>query len=445
MICPKCNRWSPPDTQTCSHEIDGKVCGFGLAAASAPSPSVFDQMKKKIDENVSSRRAEIDASIAAHRSDSDRAVDAVYGSWGKQILEEIVLEAGLKVGDPDLDGSMTLALGPDEPGAQIDVEISPTALNLLLLNARYTPIRQLKPRRRHGQPQQIRFSSDPPLIAPGTFVVPELADEADTIPALVPNSDAFFALGESAAVRLQFELLQGERIVSVEERRVTAHPANLWLSLDPAMRMSLAGLVTPNSPIVESLLKGTGEKVFRGYQGRSREAVRGQAIASFDAIRGLDLTYIGPPPSFEVAEVVDRADPDRRRRMHVGQRVLFPEETLGGGLGCCIDIAVLTAAMLERQGLHPLLILPRGHAFTGVWLEEASFKAPYVDDVRQLMQCVEDGLIEIWDSTTIFQPGRDDFKSATESAMRFMSRFEYALDIKACRNFGIRPVSRRKQ
>ena len=80
----------------------------------------------------------------------------------------------------------------------------------------------------------------------------------------------------------------------------------------------------------------------------------------YEGIRAMGLSYIGVPPSFE----------------GTGQKVLFPDEVLASCRGCCIDIATLTAAMLERAGLNPLIVLVQGHAYSGAWTSDIRARQP---------------------------------------------------------------------
>ena len=36
--------------------------------------------------------------------------------------------------------------------------------------------------------------------------------------------------------------------------------------------------------------------------------------------------------------------------------------------GTCMDLSLLMASVLESCGLHPLLVLQKGHMFVGCWL-----------------------------------------------------------------------------
>ena len=47
--------------------------------------------------------------------------------------------------------------------------------------------------------------------------------------------------------------------------------------------------------------------------------------------------------------------------------------SLGSRLATCLDTALLFAAAIEQMGIHPLLVLTKGHAFAGFWLRPKEF------------------------------------------------------------------------
>jgi hypothetical protein len=51
-----------------------------------------------------------------------------------------------------------------------------------------------------------------------------------------------------------------------------------------------------------------------------------------------------------------------------GQKIRSPSQVLDGGVGTCLDTALLFAAALEQAGLNPVLLMTKGPAFAGVWL-----------------------------------------------------------------------------
>lgn len=143
-----------------------------------------------------------------------------------------------------------------------------------------------------------------------------------------------------------------------------------------AMPDLLAAFALPNDPAVSRIIKAASEVLRRagkadgidGYQSKSRTRIYELASAIWSAVSGLRLTYAEPPASFE----------------YQGQKVRTPSTVLEIGLATCLDTALLFAATLEQAGLYPVLVLTKGHAFAGVWLQPQEFATLLVDDAATL-------------------------------------------------------------
>lgn len=200
----------------------------------------------------------------------------------------------------------------------------------------------------------------------------------------------------------------------------------------------LAAFVTPNHPAVATTLRRvsellgtwTEESSLDGYQSKSVKRAQLMAAAVYTSIRDAGLTYVNPPPSFE-------SD---------GQRIRLPGRLLEQGMGTCLDLAVLAAAALEACGLHPLVVLIEGHAFTGVWLQEESFGEAACDDCVRLRKRVELSEISVFDPTLALSARRPDYEVAAEEAWRHLQRperFAYFVDVRRARIGRIRPLPER--
>src|SRR5699024_8636345 len=124
----------------------------------------------------------------------------------------------------------------------------------------------------------------------------------------------------------------------------------------------LAAFVRPNDPAVAELLadaskrlgRDTGSPSLEGYQS-GPERVHQIAEAIYEAMADRHITYVQPPASFE----------------GTGQRIRTHNQVLNEQRATCLDLACTYAAALEQAGLHPVLVLTEGHAFTGYLTEEA--------------------------------------------------------------------------
>lgn len=130
--------------------------------------------------------------------------------------------------------------------------------------------------------------------------------------------------------------------------------ADEWWSL--SIPEVLAAFVRPNAAAVITLLseasellqERTGSPSLEGYQS-GPERVHHIAEAIYDAMAARNITYVQAPASFE----------------DTGQRIRTHAQVLDEGRGNCLDLACTYAAALEQAGLHPVIAIVEGHAFTG--------------------------------------------------------------------------------
>lgn len=190
----------------------------------------------------------------------------------------------------------------------------------------------------------------------------------------------------------------------------------------------LAAFVLPNHPAVgtiaraaaSALQKHTGDGALSGYQSRSRERVLATAGSVFCALWERDIAYCGPPANFESE----------------GQKIRLPDRILSERLGTCLDLACLSAAVLEQAGLHPLLLLTGNHAFVGLWLIEDTFPEPVGEDGLRVSKRVELGEILVFDPTRATDR-RSTFRDAVTAAKAHLSHSEdihFVIDVKTCRS-----------
>lgn len=195
-----------------------------------------------------------------------------------------------------------------------------------------------------------------------------------------------------------------------------------------------AAFVTPNHPEVAALL-GVARDAMRGisdsdaldgYQSGSRNRAAQIAEACFNACAAKGIGYINPPASFEAE----------------GQRVRLVDRLLRERLGTCLDLSLLLMSMLEQCGLHPLLLLPEGHAMPAVWTHDAHLPETTIDEPARVRNLIELGEVVPIESTLLTQAG-STFGDSVDAAKRRMespgSGF-CAVDIRAARKRGVRPL-----
>lgn len=201
----------------------------------------------------------------------------------------------------------------------------------------------------------------------------------------------------------------------------------------------LAAFSLPNHPVVDRLVGRAARCLaasdppgaMSGYQSGQREAVWRQVAAIYNAVAASGVLYSSPPASFE----------------QEGQKIRTPDRMVDGGLGTCLDLAMLLAACLEQAGLHALVFLSEGHAWVGVWLVETSLPAVLEDDVLSLRKRVSAGEMLAIEATAVSSRPVPPFSTAVAmgSSHLFESegRFCCAVDITACRRAKVLPLATR--
>jgi hypothetical protein len=199
----------------------------------------------------------------------------------------------------------------------------------------------------------------------------------------------------------------------------------------------LAAHVQPNHPAVSEIMRETGDilqrttgsKSIDAYQsGPERDIQIGGAI--FAALVGRNIGYINPPASFEIT----------------GQKIRTPDAVIDGKLGTCIDLACAYAACLEQAGLHPVIFVVSGHAYTGFYTEEKNYSTPVCDEGNSAQNIIDMGLL-VPVETVLMTSNGGSFDAAVSEAKAKTSNcidggeFMYFLDIVAARRMSlIRPL-----
>ncbi|XAL98626.1 DUF3320 domain-containing protein [Phycisphaeraceae bacterium D3-23] len=200
----------------------------------------------------------------------------------------------------------------------------------------------------------------------------------------------------------------------------------------------LAAFVTPNHPVIGRLM-GDARKhlelalgdretaALSGYQRRDPAYARAIIDAVYRAAGDLNPGYITVPASFE----------------DQGQRVRLPDQIAERKLGNCLDLSLLLAGMLEQAGLHPILVMTKGHAFVACHLHDASFPEPAVTEPLRLRKRIQLGEIVAIESTGLTHDPTMPLEQAEQAALRKLEdpdEYHYAIDIATARRRGIRPL-----
>lgn len=287
-------------------------------------------------------------------------------------------------------------------------------------------------------PVRVRIGIDPPIAPPCEHVIQYLRPREAVV------LDERHLVLDLSLERLinQIEAERGRIVVDVEtpdHRYSVSEPIeiaawNEWLGarIHPE---SLACFVQPNHPALVPLLQvaqrtlreATGDPSLQGYQSERPERVGQMCAALWAAAQSFRIAYINPPASFG----------------EHGQKVLLPDAVLGDHMGTCLDLTVFLASVLERAGLHPLLVLIKGHAYPGVFLsEEAHLSAALTDDYSELAKHVEAGRALVFDSSALAHgTSFNDACGLAQVRLLDPETFHYAIDVHLCRRQrAIRPL-----
>lgn len=292
----------------------------------------------------------------------------------------------------------------------------------------------------------LEILSDPPVFAPREWRLDRVAGGGETRVAdrdLQLNAGLLLQLTESvrATVTLRVRTTGAagaDAATPLATRSIDVEllARNEWGGA-AAMPELLAAFALPNDPAVSRVLKAASDVLRRsgrpdgmeGYQSKSRTRVYELASAIWSAVSGLRLTYAEPPASFELQ----------------GQKVRTPSAVLDAGLATCLDTALLFAAALEQAGLYPVLVLTRGHAFAGLWLQPQEFATLLVPDAGALRKRIALDELILFETTLATGGAPAGFPRAIAEGARHIDEahedaFVAALDIRRARMQRIRPL-----
>lgn len=304
-------------------------------------------------------------------------------------------------------------------------------------------IRELRVDSEHDGPvinARLTLRADPPFLQERTWLF-DLISPSDSIQVsdreVSLNATLLNELTESVTGTLHLELISSDDVPLAS----TSYPIELlahneWGGM-PTMAELLPAFVMPNDPAVDQVLKAASDVLRRagrpdgldGYAAGTRTRAWELASAIWSAISGLRLAYALPPASFETQ----------------GQKVRTPGAILEGRVATCLDTALLFAAALEQAGLNPLLVLTKGHAFAGVWLQPVEFSSLITDEAAAMRRRMDVKDLVLFETTLATNSPSASFEQAIEAARRQLAEgaaatFEMAIDVRRARIQKIRPL-----
>jgi len=291
---------------------------------------------------------------------------------------------------------------------------------------------------------EVKIATDPDIIDEWTAKIDSIMPEREHVITGIDlriSASRLFELTERINGTLAVTISDDSGIIAGEKRELSFLSYDEWSgsSVFPEL---LAAFVTPNHPYITEIIKiagvlladWTGSPSFKGYQSKNPNYVRKQMAAIYGALQRENIAYCMPPASFEKS----------------GQRVRLCGAIKEQRLGTCLDLALLYAGCLEAAGLHPMIVLIKGHAFAGCWLEEECFAECVQDDVSAITKRIAPGINEMCVvEATAFTSGKEtDFEDAVMAAgkhLRIPEDFEYLVDVRRSRGGGIRPIPQKRE
>lgn len=202
----------------------------------------------------------------------------------------------------------------------------------------------------------------------------------------------------------------------------------------------LAAFSMPNNPAVD-ILVGKASKLLRksyselsmdGYQSKSRDVVWKQVSALYSTLAAENLQYAEPPASFGSDE----------------QKIRTADRVLESKVATCLDLAMLFASCLEQAGLRPVVLIKKGHAWVGVWLHQASFSQPLVEDAQEIRKRISSGEFLAFETTgvALHHSHRPSLRIALERGLEHLQdedEFLFGVDVFMARGVQIKPLPSR--
>lgn len=251
--------------------------------------------------------------------------------------------------------------------------------------------------------------------------------------------DYLLSLTEKMVGNIHIDVYSNDEVIYSHKDNIELLAYDQW-SGAIIMPEIICAFITPNHPKISEIIgragiylqKWLGAPSFTAYQSGNPNIVKNQMAAIYAALQEENIAYTMPPASYEES----------------GQRVRYPHMVLEQKMGTCIDLSTLYASCLEAVGLNPLILIIKGHAFCGCWLDDQSFSESVQDDVSTIGKRIAEGIDEIClvECTDFIAGSATSFDGATKDGNAHLDNphdFLLAVDVIRSRASGIRPAPTR--
>lgn len=291
----------------------------------------------------------------------------------------------------------------------------------------------------------LELTADPAVLAPKRWRIDRIpAGASVALPDrdVALNAEYLLGLTEAVAGRASFVLTRSSDTAGAEplaslELGIDVLAPNEWGGAG-SMPELLTVFVQPNDPAVERVLRSASDILrgagrphsLDGYESRSKQRTYEMVSAIWSAVSALRLSYAICPASFETE----------------GQKIRFPSAVLGSGLGNCLDLSLLFASAVEQAGLNPILLVKKGHAFFGAWLQPQEMASLITEDASAIRKLADLGEIVVVESTLVTSAQPVRFSIAVAEGNRHLdeereAEFEMAIDVRRARMQRLRPLA----
>ena len=286
---------------------------------------------------------------------------------------------------------------------------------------------------------EINITTDLPCFESFSYSIPFVPSKKDVkipLEKLKVNRGFLNKLSETERATITIHVVEkGVHILS-ETITINVHPLEYFGGFQVLPEL-IAAYVTPNNPYIYHLkrkavdiLEQQGLRTaFEGYQSDDPERVLQMMSSIYSAIRSEEIVYSSLPPGYE----------------ETGQRLRLLTTIQHEKFGNCIDLSLLFAACLEAVDLNPILIIVRGHAFVGCWLQDDKFSEVINDDKTAITKRLSKGIREMAavEATSVCKGSTITFSDALnagEAQLVQKEDFLLSVDIKRARTLRIRPL-----
>ena len=232
-------------------------------------------------------------------------------------------------------------------------------------------------------------------------------------------------------------MMEGDKEIAGGDIEIRILARNEWGGGNSQAEL-LAAFSMPNDPAIDRIIaagidalrRSPGSDIFDGYTTQSRDQVWRQVSAIWSAVCGMNIKYAVPPKSFE----------------KTGQKIRLPSAIANNSLSTCLDTSMLFCSALEQVGLNSFVVLIKGHAFAGVWLQPETFQSLPMEDVSVLRKRRNLNELVVFETTLATQESPTSFSNAAKKAYTLIGddredEFDSVIDIARARDRQIMPLS----